>query len=66
MLPYDNSGQYAGFGKVVRFNPFAFSASEVTVLDLTLFSGECKGFSGGFAGASDSYGYMVPYYNGED
>ena len=50
-------------GKVVRFNCDNFNASEVTVLDLTEYDPDLRGFGGGFQ--AGKFGYLVPYKNRE-
>jgi len=66
-----SDGRYAYFvpnyngisGKIARVDQNNFTASGVTVLDLTVVDNQLKGFNGGFT--DGSYGIFVPNYNGK-
>jgi len=60
LVPYNNGDP---FGKLVRIevNPDNFPNSSVSVLDLTTYDPDLKGFYGGFT--DGRYGYLVPNYS---
>lgn len=53
-----------GKGRVVRFSLSDFTPNGVELIELTSVNTYLRGFSGGFS--DGTYGYAVPYYNGQD